>query len=122
MRGKNINICIPYNLDNLPITKTDLQTLPQKAQQMVEVFNDILEKYYRNAHMNLPMPNIIISTEAPEETYGEFPLEMITYDFDEILSKYNVLIDEVKIPAFPKAFAMLNNILEKVKGNTSQGH
>lgn len=116
--AKNINISVPYNLGNLPITKTDFQELSQKEQQMVEVFNNILKKYYRNTHMNLPMPDIIISTEAPEESYGKIPLDMITYDFYEILSKYNVLIDEVKIPAFPQAFSMLDAILEKVKAKS----
>ncbi len=116
--AKNINVCIPYNLGELAIRKTDLLELSQKAQQMVEIFNNILEKYYRNAHMNLQMPNIIISTETPAEAYGEFPFKMISYDFDEILSQYNVLIDEAKLPEFPKAFAMLNAILEKVKSKT----
>lgn len=115
--AKNINVNIPYNLGELPINQDDLQKLPQKAKEMVEILNSILEKYYRNAHMNLPMPNIVISTDEPEEVYGECPLEMITYNFDEALSKYNVLIDEVKKPAFSKAFSMLNTIIEKVKSN-----
>ncbi len=59
--SSNKNVAITCNLQHLPITEEDLQALPQKAEQIVELFNMIFENNYGNAHFHLTMPEIEIA-------------------------------------------------------------
>ena len=110
------SVDIPNTLHALPITKEDLQKLPQTAGKIVELFYRILEKYYRNVHMYLEMPKIIISTDMPNEYYGRTSIKAIEHlYYDGALNNFNVLIEDVRIPELQEAFTMIKALIEKVK-------
>ncbi len=113
--AKNINVCIPYNLGELPITKTTLQELPQTAEQIVGLFYNIFEKYYRNVHMYLELPKIIVSMDSPYEYYGRTSIKAIEHLYKSALNNFDVLIEDVRIPELQEAFNMVKTIIEKVK-------
>ena len=110
------SVDIPNALHALPIAKEDLQKLPQTAGKIVELFYRILEKYYRNVHMYLEMPKIIISTDMPNEYYGRTSIKAIEHlYYDGALNNFNVLIEDVRIPELQEAFTMIKALIEKVK-------
>ena len=65
----------------LPIANVELQKVPNKLKKMVEIFHNILERYYHNAHMSLNLPDIVLHLEphfeffmTEDETLEQIPL------------------------------------------------
>ena len=64
-----INIRLSDNTLTLPITNANLLELTQRLKKMVEIFHNILGRYYHNAHMSFTLPDIVFTSEQCFDSY-----------------------------------------------------